>query len=279
MPEIVNIEQAAAWDGPSGESWLAREELQNAALAAPTERLLAAADMHSADRVLDVGCGTGDTTRACARRAVDGDVLGVDLSTAMLARARERAVAEGLDNVTFEQGDAQVFPFPAAAFDCVVSRFGVMFFADPEAAFANLARATAPGGRFVAVVWQPFERNEWVAVPRAALAIGRDLPPVPSDVPGPFGLADPERTRALLEAAGFDAVTVADVAVPYWYGPDVETAVAFAREIGVLRGLLDDLDDRGTARAVDALHAAMSEHVTDQGVELDSRTWVISAVR
>src|SRR5262245_29446502 len=128
MPEMVNVEQAAAWDGPQGDGWVAREELQNAALAAHTERLCEVAAVPSTDRVLDVGCGTGDTTRECARRAVDGHALGVDLSRAMLERARERAAEAGIANVEFAQADAQVQPFAPDAHDLVLSRFGVMFF-------------------------------------------------------------------------------------------------------------------------------------------------------
>src|SRR5215510_14127013 len=229
MPEIANLDQAAAWDGPQGDLWVEREEMLNASLVPHTEALLAAADVGRSDRVLDVGCGTGATTRACARRAADGDALGVDLSTAMLRRARERAASEGVQNVTFEHGDAQVHPFPEARFDLVVSRFGVMFFADPVAAFANLRRATAPGGRFAAVVWQGVERNEWIALPREALALGGEIPPIAPDV------------------------QIDDAAVPYVFGPDVESAVAHARNVGMVRALLEGLDDERAERAIDAL--------------------------
>jgi len=279
MPEIVNVEQAASWDGPSGDAWVARETFQNAALAAHTECLFGAAAVQPTDRVLDVGCGTGDTTRAAARLAVEGDAHGVDLSTAMLARAREVAAADGLTNVTFEQADAQVHPFADARFDAVISRFGVMFFADPVAAFANLARATRPGGRLAVVTWQPFDRNEWVSVPHAALSLGRDLPPIPEDVPGPFGLADPARIRGLLADAGWSHVHLEDAQAPYDYGVEPESAARHASEIGVLRSLLDDLDDAQTARAMDALTAAMAERATGAGVHLDSRIWVVTAVR
>jgi SAM-dependent methyltransferase len=279
MPEIVNTEQAAAWDGPSGAAWVAREEFQNAALAAHTDALFAAADVQATDHVLDVGCGTGDTTRAAARRAVDGDALGVDLSTEMLARARERAAEEGLTNVAFAQADAQVEPFLDDRFDVVISRFGVMFFADPVAAFANLRRATVPGGGLALAVWQPFAGNEWVEVPRAALALGRDLPPIPEDVPGPFGLADPDRVRRILGDAGWSAVELDDVSVPYDYGVELATAAQHASEIGVFRVLFDGLDEAQTARAMDALTATMAAHVTREGrVELDSKIWVIRAV-
>ncbi|HEU5308769.1 MAG TPA: methyltransferase domain-containing protein [Acidimicrobiia bacterium] len=279
MAEIVNVEQAASWDGPSGAAWVAREQFQNAALAAHTELLMAAASVQPADHVLDVGCGTGDTTRTCARLAADGDAHGVDLSTAMLARARERAAAEGVTNVTFEQADAQVHRFPDARFDLVLSRFGVMFFADPLAAFANLARASRPGARFAAVVWQPVARNAWLQVPRAALAIGRELPPVPEDVPGPFGLADADRVHRILGQAGWSDVHLDDARVSYDYGTDPATAARHASEIGVLRGLLQDLDDAQTTRAMAALTDAMVEHHTAEGVHLDSRVWVVSAVR
>jgi SAM-dependent methyltransferase len=279
MPEIVNVEQAASWDGPSGDAWVAREDFQNEALAAHTDALFAAADVRSGDHVLDVGCGTGDTTRAAARRATDGDALGVDLSRAMLARGTERAAAEGLHNVTFEQADVQVHPFADAAYDLVISRFGVMFFADPVAAFANLARATARGGRLAVVAWQPFAGNEWVEVPRAALALGRDLPPIPEDVPGPFGLADPERIRRILGEAGWSSVEVDDVHATYDYGKEAATAAQHASEIGVFRVLFEGLDDAQTARAMDTLTAAMVDNTTPDGVHLDSKIWVVSAVR
>jgi ubiquinone/menaquinone biosynthesis C-methylase UbiE len=202
MPEIENVEQAAAWDGPSGDAWVAREESLNAALSLHTELLFDAAQVSTTDRVLDVGCGTGSSTRKAAHSAVDGWALGVDLSSAMLRRAREQAAGEGLANITFEHADAQVHRFEPAAVDLVVSRFGVMFFADPVAAFGNLVRATAPGGRLAAVVWQSFECNEWLSGPYSALGAVRVLPPVPSDVPGPFGLADADRTRRILHDAG-----------------------------------------------------------------------------
>ena len=279
MPNIVNVDQAAAWDGPSGAAWVAREQFQNAALAAHTDALFAAADVQSGDHVLDVGCGTGDTTRRAARLAADGDARGVDLSTGMLARARERAAAEGLTNVTFHHADAQVETFDDARFGVVVSRFGVMFFADPVAAFANLARATRPGGRLAVVTWQPPSGNDWVELPRAALAIGRELAPLAEDEPGPFGLADPDRFRRILRDAGWSDVHLDDVRVPYDYGPEPEGAARHAAEIGVLRSLLDGLDDAQVARAMDALTDVMSEHATSEGVRLDSRIWVARAVR
>jgi SAM-dependent methyltransferase len=277
MAEIVNVDQAAAWDGPSGAAWVAREQFQNAALAAHTDALFAAADVQAADRVLDVGCGTGDTTRVAARRAIHGIAHGVDLSRAMLARARERAEAAGLTNATFEQADAQVHDFGDERYDLLVSRFGVMFFADPVAAFANLRRATRPGGRLAMAVWQPVAGNEWVELPRAALALGRDLSPIAEDGPGPFGLADPDRTRGLLVDAGWSDVHLDDVRVPYDFGADPESAARHASEIGILRDLLDGLDDAQTARAMEGLTDVMASHASRGRVLLESRIWVVRA--
>ena len=279
MPEIANVEQAASWDGPQGDVWVSHEESLNAALDAHTDKLFAAAAVRATDRVLDVGCGTGATTRSSARQAVDGHALGVDLSSAMLERARARAEAEGLRNVSFEHGDAQVHPFDAGAFDLMLSRFGAMFFADPGAAFANFARATVPGGRLATVVWQSVTRNEWITAPREALALGRDVAPVVDDVPGAFGLADPDRLRRLLTDAGWSNVELDGVVVPYTFGPDAESATANAADVGVIRGVLEGLDDDQQARALDALRALMADHVTPDGVFLDSSIWVVTAVR
>jgi SAM-dependent methyltransferase len=279
VPEIANAEQAAAWDGPSGAAWVEREELQNRALRAHTERLFAVADVGRGDRVLDVGCGCGETTREAARRTVDGEALGVDLSAAMLARARERAARASLTNVQFEQADAQVHAFVPESFDLTISRFGSMFFADPVAAFANIGRATVHGGRLALVVWQEFSRNEWVAETRDALAVGRDLPDPPSGVPGPFGLADPDQARGVLDAAGFDRIEIVGADAPFRFGATQEEAVAYAPEIGILRGVLEGLAPDDTARALDALRVTIAAHETDAGVVFDSRVWIITAFR
>ena len=279
MPEIVNVEQAAAWDGPSGAAWVEREELQNRALQGHAERMFAAAAVGPADRVLDIGCGCGETTREAARLAVDGEALGVDLSAAMLARARERAAEEGLTNVGFQQADAQVYQFAPGSFDLAISRFGSMFFADPIAAFANIGQALTSGGRLALVVWQEFARNEWVMVARDALAIGREVPDPPAGVPGPFGLADPEHAHGILDAAGFRRIEIVGAHVPYRFGGTVDEAVTHAREIGFLRGLLEGIDADATARALDALRTVMVERHSDDGAVFDSSIWVITALR
>jgi SAM-dependent methyltransferase len=279
MPEIVNHDMAAAWDGAQGDEWVEREDQMNEALSAHTDHLFAAAAVGPDEHVLDIGCGTGETTRACALRAVGGRVLGVDLSTAMLERGRMRAADAGLINVDFEHGDAQVYPFASDHFDLVVSRFGVMFFDDPVAAFVNIGRATKPGGRLALVVWQELLRNEWVTVVREALAVGRDLPVPAAGTPGPFGLGDRELARGILERAGFGQVSFDDVSAPFSFGAGADEAFDFAQGIGIVKGLLDDLDDERRAQALDSLRTVMDARDAGGGVAFDSRVWVINAVR
>ena len=144
---IVNTAQAEAWNGYEGEHWAANDDRYNIVNSGFNGPLLDAAGIGETSRVLDVGCGNGKLTRLAASRARQGQVTGLDLSGPMLARARARAAEEGIGNVTFEQGDAQVYPLPPGGFDVAVSRFGVMFFGDPAAAFANIGRGLRPGGR------------------------------------------------------------------------------------------------------------------------------------
>ena len=173
---IANVEMAEAWDGPEGDHWTEQADRYESIGPEYWNRLAQAIDIQVDDHVLDVGCGTGRSTREAARIATSGSAVGVDLSRRMLERAREIARAEGLTNVRFERADAQVHPFPAAAFDVVVSSFGAMFFADAAAAFTNLARSMRPRGRLGVLAWQELEANEWLCEIRAALAAGRDLP-------------------------------------------------------------------------------------------------------
>jgi ubiquinone/menaquinone biosynthesis C-methylase UbiE len=162
-PMIVNVDQASGWDGPEGDFWTQYEERFNGTMRPHFDRMRAMAAVSAGERVLDIGCGCGESTREAARAAQPGHALGVDLSVAMLKRARDRSQAEGLVNVRFEQADAQAHRFEQGAFDVVISRFGSMFFSDPVAAFRNIRRALRPGGRLVLLVWRELKHNEWGA--------------------------------------------------------------------------------------------------------------------
>ena len=185
---------------------------------------------------------------------------GVDLSSGMIARARELARHENLTNVTFELADAQVHPFEPASYDVAISRFGAMFFGDPVAAFANIARALRPGGRLALMSWQRLERQRVAGGHSARTAVGRELPTPPVGVPGPFGLADPEGVSTILTAAGFEQVECQAVEEPFFAGIDTDDAVAFLGRGGVVRGLLQNLEPSDRQHALDAFRATMASH-------------------
>jgi SAM-dependent methyltransferase len=272
-----NAEQLRAWDGDEGAYWADNAEHFERALAAYHDPFLAAAAIGVADRVLDVGCGTGLTTRAAARRAPSGSALGVDLSSRMIEHARSRAVAEGIRNVSFEQVDAQIHPFEPDRFDMAISQTGAMFFGDLTAAFANIGRALRPGGRLVLLSWQPPAANAWIRELTGALAAGRDLPAPPPGAPGPFSLDDPERVRAILKAAGFSEIEHRGMTAGMWFGHDADDAYRFV--LGLLGWMLDRLDEAGRARALDGLRSTVTTHQTDGGVIYQSAAWIIRAIR
>lgn len=241
------------------------------------ERLMTSLDLRPDDHVLDVGCGSGLTTRDAARAATSGSALGIDVSGPMLEQARRQAAAEGLDNVTFVRADAQEHGFRPERFSVAVSRFGTMFFSDPLAAFTNVGRALRPGGRFTQLVWQAADRQEWHTGIRAALSDGPgSLAPPPA---GPFTLADPRVVSETLAAAGFTAVDIADVREPVLYGPDAERACTAVLQLRLAQDSLTGLDTASAERALGRLRAMLAAHETDEGVWFDSRAWLITARR
>ena len=274
---MANAEMAAAWDGPEGEHWARYADRYERAGWRHWKRFLEAVRIQGGDCVLDIGCGTGRSTRDAARLAVSGSALGVDLSARMLERARAAAQAEGLANVRFEQADAQVHPFPDGAFDIAISIFGGMFFADPTAAFTNIARALRPEGRLALLTWRELAKNEWVTAIREALAVGRQLPEPPADAPGPFGLAGADHVRRVLGAAGMVDVHLDELDEPVELGVDADDAMSFVGTFGITKGLTQDLDEESRARAFDALRRAIVDHETDQGVLFRSSVWLVTA--
>lgn len=275
---IANVEMAAAWDGAEGDHWAENADRYEATASRYWQSLLRAVPIGRDEAILDIGCGTGRSTRDVARVASSGSVLGVDLSARMLERARATASADGLGNVRFEQGDAQVHPFPDAAFDLAISAFGAMFFADPVAAFANIARSLRLRGRLALLAWRELQRNEWVAAIRDALSLGRALPTPPVGAPGPFGLADRQHTERILTDAGFVDVGFDEVNEPIRFGDDADDAFSFVATFGITRGLTQDLDDASRAAALDALHATLVEHESDDGVLFGGSAWLITAL-
>jgi SAM-dependent methyltransferase len=278
-PACANAAQAAEWDGPAGAHRTRHAAVFDNVTRPHNERFRAAAGVGLRDRVLDVGCGTGQTTRDAARDAVAGSALGIDLSAQMLDHARRVSREEGLANVSFLQADAQVHRFPAASFEVGISRFGTMFFADPVAAFGNIGHALSPGGRLVQLVWQARGRNEWTMAIREALAGDNPLPPPPADGPHPFSLADPAVAEGILTAAGFTEISFTDVRDPVYYGPDPAVALDVVTGLRSTRDLLAGLAAGETERALDRLRATLAAHQAPGGVFFDARSWIIAARR
>lgn len=232
-------------------------------------RFRAAARVGARDRVLDVGCGTGQSTREAAART-DADVLGVDVSAQSVALARE--LSADLPNVSYLEANAQAHAFPRGHFDLCISRFGTMFFADHVAAFTNIAGALRGGARLVLLVWQDGASNEWSYTVRRAIN-----PAEPAPVTGPFALSDPAIVNAVLTASGFTGIDFTDVHEPVYYGPDTATAYDLAMGQKGTQDILGTAPD--TERALDRLRATLTAHDTGHGVYFDSRAWIITAQR
>lgn len=249
----------------------------------PLERQLAPLGRHAlealaprpGESVLDIGCGGGETALDLARAvAPDGTVVGMDLSAAVLAFARR--AANGCERVRFVQADAQVFPFEPASFDAAFSRFGVMFFADPTAAFINIRRGLRPEGRLAFVCWRALEDNPLDIVPLSAASA--HLPPQPAsdpDAPGPFAFADADRVRGILQRAGFGGIEIAARDEQVGSG-DLDTMLAVCSRVGALGEILREHPELRAA-TLPAVRSALAAHDGPDGVRLTAATWVVTA--
>ncbi len=259
MTDSPNADQITYWNTGEAEHWVDAQHRYDEMLAPFSEALLAVAGIGRTDRVLDVGCGTGATTCLAAALVTSGTARGLDISQPMIAAAQRRAASEGITNVSFAIGDAQVERFDPDV-DVIVSRFGVMFFADPVAAFANLRSSLAPGGRVAFVCWQPMLTNEWMTVPALA-AFSHVAPPTPpaDDLPGPFSFGDPDRVRSILTDAGLAAITVDPVETPILLGGHgtADDAVDFLGSTGMSRILLADQPPETVAAAMESIRDAL----------------------
>jgi SAM-dependent methyltransferase len=262
-------------------AWIAAEDHSEVVSAsfgvAAMERLA----LRAGQRVLDIGCGSGSTTLELARRVgPDGEAVGVDIAPAMVRAAREHAIAAGVGNASFSTADAQVEPLGARPFDAAFSRFGVMFFADPVAAFANIRGALRSGGVLAFAAWDILFANEWMFIPgAAAVAATGSLPPMPGpDEPGPFSLADPVRIEAVLSGAGFTQIDVSpraeSVVLPE---AQLESYLALTRSVGPVREALRTADAETASRIDDAVRAALTERLRHGELRLSAAALVVSA--
>jgi len=279
MPAEANAEQIEYWNDQAGPRWVAMQEALDRQIEPLGLDALAHAKVEVGERVLDIGCGCGQSTLELARRVgATGRVQGVDISEPMLARARERAL--GLDQVTFLQADAQSHAFEAGAADLVFSRFGVMFFEDPAAAFANLRRALRPEGRLTFLCWQGIAHNPWMREPMLAVADQVELPPPPPpDAPGPMAFADAERVEGLFREAGYDEIASVPLhtEVALAGGGDLDEAAEFMLQIGPVARIakLSGLSDLRPLR--DGVRRVLEQHQTPDGVRMGAGIWIYQA--
>jgi SAM-dependent methyltransferase len=279
----ANPEQHEYWNETAGPKWAQLSDVIDTQIAPLGGEAMDRIGVAAGQRVLDVGCGCGHTTLELARRVgPQGAVLGADISRPMLESARARADAAGVGNARFEQADAQVHAFEADVFDLVFSRFGVMFFADPVAAFANLTSALQPGARLGFVCWQALTRNDWMLRPMAALAPLLSLQP-PSDphAPGPFAFADADRVTRILQDAGFGSVRVEGMERDLLVGGggSLDDTVGFLLQMGPAGAALRDAPKDLRAKAADAVREAITPFQGDQGVRMPAAAWLFQATR
>jgi SAM-dependent methyltransferase len=275
-----NTDQAEFWNGPGGETWTTQRDRFNTMLRPIGLAAIARAAPQAGEHVLDVGCGTGETTGDLARHvAPGGSVTGLDISELMLAEARRFNQDHDVP-VTFHAADAQLHAFEEAAFDLVFSRFGVMFFEDSVAAFANLRRALKPEGRLAFACWQSVERNGWVHVPRDIVAKHIALAgPTDPTAPGPFAFGPEGRAAGLLRDAGFRdiAVEAHDTEVTMGGGGSVEAAVHAVTDQGPLSRAIHDAPEDVQQRIREDLTEALAHHADDDAVRLGAGVWLVTA--
>ena len=274
-----NADQIAYWNGEAGQRWTDRQSVQDVVLAPVTEQLIARIAAQPGQRILDVGCGTGAIAIELARRvAPSGRVLGIDISTPMLERARQLTPKEL--PADYALADATVYPFEAGSFDLLVSRFGVMFFADPVLSFRNLRTALRPDGRLVFACWREPRENGWMMAPlMAAYKHVPKLPPQSPDDPGPFAFADEARVTRILGEAGF--ADVAMEACPLSFdvaaGRGLEAAVQGALEIGPAHRALEGQPPEVVAAATQSIREALTPFARGPSVWLPGAIWIVTA--
>ena len=274
-----NADQIAYWNGPGGQHWTDRQQMQDALLAPISDILIDRAKARPGERIIDVGCGCGATTIALTEKiGPTGHALGIDISAPMLDRARQ--VAPKGAPVNFILADATVYPFEPATFDLLVSRFGVMFFAEPALSFANMRTALRPTGRLAFACWREPRDNPWLMTPLQA--VYKHVPKLPQlgpEDPGPFAFASEARVNRILSEAGFSGIAMerCDLSLDVGVGRGLEAAVEAAREIGPASRALEGQPPDLRAAATGSIREALAPFARGQTVLLPASIWIVTA--
>jgi len=272
----VNAEQSEAWNGASGRHFIEQRERHERMRGGLTARLLAAAQIQDGENVLDIGCGCGDATILAARATGSGHALGADLSRIQVAEARKLAAGAGVTNARFEVADVQVQPFQAGNFDLVLSNFGVMFFDDPAAAFANLRKALRRGGRLAFLCWRARDENPFFTIGFAEAAAVLGL----RELTGPaaaFSLADSGRVGTLLSGAGFGGIEFAQADEPMLIGSDVADVLEYERVSPGATEILAGLSPAQAAELARQVRDDLVAYASPDGVIMPGAAWLVTA--
>ena len=274
-----NADQIAYWNGPGGQRWADRQQVQDILLQPVADLLTDHAQAKPGERVVDVGCGSGAVSIALAQKVgPGGHVLGIDISGPMLARARQPAPAGS--RIDFVLADATVYPFDPNSLDLLVSRFGVMFFADPALSFANLRRALKPSGRLAFACWREPRENPFFMAPlQAVYKHAPKLPPQGPEDPGPFSFASEARVRRVLGEAGFTGIAMepCDLALDIAVGRGLDAAVEGAMEIGPAARALAEQPPEVRTAAANSIREALAPYASGQTVPLPAAIWIVTA--
>jgi len=283
MPEspIINLDQQEFWNDIKGKLWVDMQPRIDDMMFPFGEKAMSALQPQPGEKILEIGCGTGTMSLALADRVTpSGQVFAADISKPMLQMAISRAKAMSRELITFVEADAQVFSFPKGVFDAVFSRFGVMFFEDPVAAFRNFHDAVRPGGRLTYVCWADRKDNPWIRIPTGASKAFLEIPPPPEDdAPGQFAMEREARVREILGGAGWSDVKLERFDLDHSLGKDVTDAAGFISQMGPMSGPFSLADNATKKKCLEVIQKALEPYEGANGVSMRFATWVVSASR
>ena len=276
---LVNVDQKEFWNDIKGKLWVDMQPRIDEMMLPFGEKAISALQPQPGEKILEIGCGTGTVTLALADRVTpSGQVFAADISKPMLHMAISRAKAR--ESITFVEADAQVFSFPKGVFDAVFSRFGVMFFEDPVAAFRNFHDAVRPGGRLAYVCWADRKDNPWIRIPTGASKAFLEIPPPPEDdAPGQFAMEREARVREILGGAGWSDIEVERFDLEHSLGEDVADAAGFISQMGPMSEPFSLADNATKRKCLDVIQKALLPYAGPAGVAMRFATWVVSASR